>query len=117
MTKAMAINPSDFAMQQMGIIIDAYPAILGCDVAGVVKEIGASIADSKVGDRVMGQAAPVPGGISKHSGFQQYVVLQMPCIANSRRCQLDRRYSAAPSHQHGRLVPFSGGPSRARDAA
>ncbi len=81
MTKAVAINPADFAIQKMGIIIDAYPAILGCDVAGVVKEIGASIADFKVGDRVMGQAAPLPGGIYKHSGFQQYVVLRMPCIA------------------------------------
>ena len=80
-TKAVAINPADVAVQQKGIIIDTYPAILGCDVAGVVEEVGSSIQDFQPGDRVIGQAKPLPGGIYKYSGFQQYVVLKMPLIA------------------------------------
>lgn len=80
-TKAVAINPADVAIQKKGIIIDTYPAILGCDVAGVVEEVGSSIQDFQPGDQVIGQAKPLPGGIYKYSGFQQYVVLKMPLIA------------------------------------
>ncbi len=80
-TKAVAINPADLHIQKTGIIIDTYPAILGCDVAGLVEEVGSSITDFQPGDRVIGQAKPLPGGIYKYSGFQQYVVLKMPEIA------------------------------------
>lgn len=80
-TKAAAINPADVVLQKVGIIIDTYPAILGCDVAGVVEEVGTGIADFRVGDRVIGQAQPYPGGIYKYSGFQHYVVLKLPLIA------------------------------------
>ncbi|MCJ1455229.1 hypothetical protein MMC28_005583 [Mycoblastus sanguinarius] len=80
-TKAVAINPADVVVQKMGIIIDSYPAILGCDVAGVVEEVGLGIKDFQAGDRVIGQARPLPGGVYKYSGFQQYVVLKMPLIA------------------------------------
>ena len=37
--------------------------------------------DLHPGDHVIHQAQPIPGGIYKHSGFQQYVVLKMPLIA------------------------------------
>lgn len=80
-TKAVAINPADVVVQKTSIIIDTYPAILGCDVAGVVEEVGSSIKDFQPGDRVIGQAKPLPGGIYKYSGFQQYVVLKIPFIA------------------------------------
>lgn len=80
-TMAVAINPADVILQKVGIMIDSYPAILGCDAAGIVEEVGSAITDFKPGDRVIGQAQPLPGGIYKHSGFQQYVVLRMPLIA------------------------------------
>ncbi|KAM0799792.1 chaperonin 10-like protein [Usnea florida] len=80
-TKAVAINPADVVLQKTGIIIDTYPAILGCDVAGVVEEVGSAIKDFQPGDRVIGLAQPRPGGIYKYAGFQQYVVLKMPAIA------------------------------------
>lgn len=52
--KAMAINPADVKIQQMGMLITDYPAILGCDVAGEVIEVGPSLADVyNVGDRVI----------------------------------------------------------------
>jgi NADPH:quinone reductase-like Zn-dependent oxidoreductase len=80
-TKAVAFNPADVGIQKMGIIIDSYPAILGCDAAGIVEEVGSDIKDFKIGDRVIGQAQPLAGGIYKYSAFQQYVVLKMPSIA------------------------------------
>lgn len=80
-TKAVAINPADFIIQKMGILIETYPAILGCDVAGVVEEVGSSVQEFQPGDRVIGQTNPLSGGNNKYSGFQQYVVLKMPLIA------------------------------------
>jgi NADPH:quinone reductase-like Zn-dependent oxidoreductase len=80
-TMAVAINPADVYIQKLGIIIDTYPAILGCDAAGIVEEVGSAIEDFKPGDRVLGMAKPKAAGIYKYSGFQQYTVLQMPQIA------------------------------------
>lgn len=80
-TMAVAINPADVMLQRLGIIIDTYPAILGCDAAGIVEEVGSDIKDFKKGDRVLGTTKPLQGGIYKYSGFQQYVLLQMPLIA------------------------------------
>lgn len=37
-TKAIALNPADFHIQKLGILLKEYPAILGCDVAGEVVE-------------------------------------------------------------------------------
>ena len=79
--KAVAINPADVGIQKMGIIIDSYPAILGCDVAGIVEEVGSEVADFQVGDRVIGPAKPLPGGIYKYAGFQRFTVLETPLIA------------------------------------
>ena len=79
--KAVAINPADVGIQKMGIIIDSYPAILGCDVAGIVEEVGSEVTDFHVGERVIGPAKPLPGGIYKYSGFQRFTVLEMPLVA------------------------------------
>ncbi|KAF4631187.1 hypothetical protein G7Y89_g6945 [Cudoniella acicularis] len=78
---AVAINPADVVIQKLGIIINSYPAILGCDAAGIVEEVGSDINDFKPGDHVIGATKPLPGGIYKYSGFQQYTVLKMPQIA------------------------------------
>ena len=80
-TMAVAINPADVIIQKLGVIVDSYPAILGCDAAGIVEEVGSSVEAFKPGDRVIGTTKPLPGGIYKYSGFQQYTVLQMPQIA------------------------------------
>lgn len=82
-TKAIALNPADVAVQKHGIILQEYPAILGCDVAGEVVEVDPSLSHTfKVGDRVTGAALCVRRRDGKYcySGFQEYVVLQTPCI-------------------------------------
>jgi NADPH:quinone reductase-like Zn-dependent oxidoreductase len=106
-THALAINPADWVVQKLGVLIapDAYPAVVGCDVAGEIIELGPGHAENenfgklRVGDRVVGQAGclhtkdasecqmdGVEGGeyegkkIYSYSGFQEYVVLRGPLI-------------------------------------
>lgn len=52
-TKAIALNPTDWKS------IENTPskgAIVGCDYAGIVEEVGNGVTDVKVGDRVAGFA-------------------------------------------------------------
>lgn len=78
-TAAVAINPADWMLQQTGMLLSKYPAILGCDAAGEVVEVGKELESQfKVGDRVFGAAGPL--GDYKYSAFQEYVVLKAPSI-------------------------------------
>lgn len=52
---AIAINPLDTHMQKVGVFVQRWPAILGCDVAGEVHEVGSEAQGRfKKGDRVIG---------------------------------------------------------------
>jgi NADPH:quinone reductase-like Zn-dependent oxidoreductase len=51
---AVAINPLDWHMQDHGVFIQQWPAVFGCDVAGVVFEVGPDVQRFKKGDRVVG---------------------------------------------------------------
>ncbi len=50
--KATALNPVDWKVHDHGYFISEWPAILGSDAAGVVKEIGEGVTGFAVGDRV-----------------------------------------------------------------
>jgi NADPH:quinone reductase-like Zn-dependent oxidoreductase len=54
-----------------------FPAVVGCDVAGEVVEVGPGIDRFKVGDRVLGHALGVERSINRPAmgAFQHYVVL------------------------------------------
>lgn len=85
-TLAVAINPADMVIQARGILLaeESYPAILGCDIAGEVVEVGESLAGKyRVGDRVIAQTGPLStkDGVFAYSAFQEYVVLKSPRIA------------------------------------
>ena len=51
---AVAINPVEGVMFAAGALIQAYPTVIGCDVAGVVHSIGSAVTRFKPGDRVIG---------------------------------------------------------------
>jgi NADPH:quinone reductase-like Zn-dependent oxidoreductase len=82
---AIAINPADTGIQKVPGRINHYPAILGCDVAGEVVEVGNTAAKHyNTGDRVVGAASPLrprPNGLYATSGFQQYVVITLPAAS------------------------------------
>lgn len=79
-TKAVAMNPADNVIQKAGLLLTKYPAILGCDGAGIVEEVGSDLKSTfKSGDRVIGQTGPLED--YKYSSFQEYVVLKTPMLA------------------------------------
>lgn len=51
---AIAINPLDWHMQDAGVFVQHWPAILGCDVAGEVYEVAPDVDRFQKGDRVIG---------------------------------------------------------------
>ena len=53
-TRAVSFAPVDYGIQAYGIIIEEFPAVLGCDVAGEVTAIGSGVTSVEVGDRVLG---------------------------------------------------------------
>ena len=49
---ATSLNPVDWKIQAFNFFIENYPAILGTDSAGIVKEIGEGVTGFAVGDKV-----------------------------------------------------------------
>ncbi|KAF2149684.1 GroES-like protein [Myriangium duriaei CBS 260.36] len=74
---AVAINPVDWKQQDHGIFIDSYPSIFGCDVSGIVVEVGSHVTTFKNGDRVIGNSPCLTLG-AKYGAYQLFV----PCPAN-----------------------------------
>lgn len=80
-THAVAINPIDMAFQTMGTLFPwvNYPIIAGCDVAGEVIEVGASVTRFKPGDRVLGLVSGTsrqPETRPAEAGFQLYTIVK-----------------------------------------
>ncbi|RDW78321.1 hypothetical protein BP5796_06173 [Coleophoma crateriformis] len=75
--KAVAINPTDWAMQEMGQKIFAwmtFPCRVGCDLAGEVVEVGSEVTRFKPGDRVLGFVSGMAGA-DPHKAFQEYTLV------------------------------------------
>ncbi|KAI0684711.1 chaperonin 10-like protein [Cytidiella melzeri] len=51
--KAAGLNPVDWKIQATGYFRTDYPAILGIDAAGVVKEVGEDVIGFVVGDKTV----------------------------------------------------------------
>lgn len=49
---ATALNPVDWKIQVYGIFLENFPAVLGTDSSGIVKEVGEGVTEFAVGDKV-----------------------------------------------------------------
>lgn len=49
---AAALNPIDYKIQQTGVFVEKFPAVLGVDMAGVVERVGDGVQDFVTGDKV-----------------------------------------------------------------
>ncbi|KAK5947564.1 hypothetical protein PMZ80_001717 [Knufia obscura] len=72
---AVAINPLDCHMQDMGVFVQQWPAIFGCDVAGEVYEVGSDVQRFKKGDRVIGHTINLVTGRPQDGAFALYSVV------------------------------------------
>ncbi|CVL12336.1 related to oxidoreductase [Fusarium proliferatum] len=81
--RAVAINPADFAVQKLGIVIkpEFYPYVNGTDVSGEVVAVGPDQVRFKRGDRVVGHAMAWQRGDNKYGAFQDYSILVEPMVA------------------------------------
>ncbi|KAG9121751.1 hypothetical protein FRC07_002158 [Ceratobasidium sp. 392] len=90
---AAAINPLDNSHRYMPIRITSYPAVLGCDGAGVVEAVGSDVLDFKTGDRVFFQ-----GDFNNdQSTFQQYALADAKLVGRTPPNITDDQASSLPS--------------------
>ncbi|KAI5242351.1 hypothetical protein E4T43_04797 [Aureobasidium subglaciale] len=75
-TYCIAINPIDWKVRDYGWLINSWPMVLGCDVAGVVTEVGNSVHIFSKGDRVMGYTVSLVSQKPKNGAFQHFVALE-----------------------------------------
>ncbi|KAI0776644.1 GroES-like protein [Trametes elegans] len=78
---AAALNPADWKIQTLGIIIQKYPTIPGFDAAGTIVEVGSAVEDYAVNDRVIFQGWYDPEDFSGYGVFREYVVAPLEVIA------------------------------------
>ena len=88
---AIAANPVDWKIQDFGIIINIYPAVLGSDVCGIVTEIGPEVTKFKVGDRVAGFAGVIYNKDPDHGAWQTYTILRRSLLCVSQAPYLSQK--------------------------
>ncbi|GAA5893208.1 hypothetical protein JCM6882_003913 [Rhodosporidiobolus microsporus] len=78
---AVSINPVDWKVQDTGVFISQYPAVLGADVAGIVEAVGQGVTHVKPGDHALGytQAPVVPK--NAQAGFQNYALVDARAVS------------------------------------
>ncbi|KAF5627126.1 zinc-binding alcohol dehydrogenase domain protein [Fusarium sp. NRRL 52700] len=81
--RAVAINPADYAVQKLGIVIklESYPYVNGTDVSGEIVSVGPDQTRFKPGDRVVGHAMAWQKGDNKYGAFQEYSIMVEPMVA------------------------------------
>lgn len=93
--RAAGINPIDTKLRKRGTFYpDQMPAILGCDGAGVVEAVGASVQRFRVGDEVYFCA----GGLGKSGtgNYAQFTVVEERMVAHKPTSLSFAEAAAAP---------------------
>jgi NADPH:quinone reductase-like Zn-dependent oxidoreductase len=72
---ALAINPIDWKMEDLGFLVRSWPAVLGGDLAGEVIKVGEGFVNIKKGQRVLAHPLSLMTGKVENTGFQNYTVV------------------------------------------
>ncbi|MBW4603845.1 MAG: zinc-dependent alcohol dehydrogenase family protein [Calothrix sp. FI2-JRJ7] len=110
--KAAGVNPIDTKLRGRGTFFpDKMPAVLGCDGAGVVEEVGANVSKFRVGDEVYF----CNGGLGGHQGnYAEYTTVDERFAARKPKYASFAEAAAAPLvlitawealYERGRLSP------------
>ncbi|KAI0686767.1 GroES-like protein [Cytidiella melzeri] len=77
--KAVGLNPADWKFQtkEHAAVIKEYPAILGVDIAGVVKDVGEGVTAFGRGDKVLYQG----NYVNRNAAFQQYTTVSTDIVS------------------------------------
>jgi NADPH2:quinone reductase len=92
--QAAGVNPVDTKVRRHGVFYDQpLPAVLGCDGAGIVVEIGTGVSQFKVGDQVWF----CNGGLGREQGnYAEYTVLDERWVSLSPKTFSFVEAAAAP---------------------
>lgn len=74
-TKAIAINPVDWKIQDYGIVIKDWPCIVGEDLAGEIVEVGEGVTRFKTGQRVFAHSNFLLTKVLQQASFQELVIV------------------------------------------
>ncbi|KAJ9608189.1 hypothetical protein H2200_007177 [Cladophialophora chaetospira] len=78
---AVAINPSEWKMQDFSYLPLEYPHVLGSDVAGEIFKVGSGVTRFQAGDRVIGHCLGLLYGGARHGSFQAYTACREVVVA------------------------------------
>ncbi|KAL2163377.1 hypothetical protein VTH06DRAFT_5434 [Thermothelomyces fergusii] len=80
--KVVALNPVDHFQRDTGFALPGYPAVIGCDAAGVVAKLGPGVTTVPgPGSRVLALATGFYHNFSPdHGAFQQYALAQSETV-------------------------------------
>jgi NADPH:quinone reductase-like Zn-dependent oxidoreductase len=75
--RAIALNPLDWKSRGFGVMVASWPAVLGCDAAGIIDSVGESVIDFKAGDEVFSFC-----GMDNRAGaFQEIITVPTHFVA------------------------------------
>ncbi|KAF2640974.1 GroES-like protein [Massarina eburnea CBS 473.64] len=93
---AIAINQPGLHMQNVGVFVEQWPAVFGCEVTGKVYKVGLDVQRFKKGGRVIRHTANLVSGRPEDSAFAHYTVVpadkaailpdSIPLLMASRFC-------------------------------
>ena len=91
---ATSVNPVDYKVRRHGPALGpAMPAVLGCDVAGIVESVGPGVSGFKAGDAVYGCAGGVRG---MPGALAQYIATDARLLAHAPKSIQLREAAALP---------------------
>ncbi|KAI8620538.1 chaperonin 10-like protein [Chytriomyces sp. MP71] len=80
--KAIAVNPVDYIMRDMGFQVGSWPVVLGSDLSGIIVKTGSNAsAGFKEGDRVLANAPAFDKkGAENYGAFQEYALVPQEAV-------------------------------------